>query len=100
MQANKAFGGGDGGIGLIKLVVGVGNLKLRLLGEASEWVTRLQELEILDGVLIVTLSQGGMRLAGQPLVGSCSSGSQEQPLIRETRVNSSTKFSIRIVALR
>ena len=65
VDLDEAISRGDGEVGLIILVVGVGNFQLCLLGIAAEGVARLQFLEIIDGLLVVLVVELFLGLAVQ-----------------------------------
>jgi hypothetical protein len=52
MQLDEAVAGGDGGGRFAGLVVGVGDLDLRLLRIAPEGIARFEDLEVLDGLFV------------------------------------------------
>ena len=65
MQTNETLGSGLGSFRLGVFVVGVDQLELRLIGVATERITRLQRLELGGGAGIAVVVQVGLRLLVQ-----------------------------------
>ncbi len=65
MQADEALGSRACSFRLGVAVIGVDQLELRLLGETTERVTRLQRLELADGAGIALVVQVGLCLLVQ-----------------------------------
>ncbi len=65
MQADEALGSRACSFRLGVAVIGIDQLELRLLGETTERVTRLQRLELADGTGIALVVQVGLCLLVQ-----------------------------------
>ena len=65
VQTNETLGGGLGSFRLGVLVVGVDQLELRLIGIATERITRFQSLQLGCGAGVAVVVQVGLSLLVQ-----------------------------------